>query len=66
VQALGGGQWTGYAFAGAQANLYVYPNAIFEFTGTISSKADMSADLYIYGQEWTPVSTGSETWTQIG
>ena len=66
VQALGGGQWTGYAFMGAQANLYVYPNAIFEFTGTILSKADMSADLYIYGQEWTPVSTGSETWTQIG
>ena len=51
---------------GAQANLYVYPNAIFEFTGTITSRADMEADLYIYGQEWTPVSTGSETWTQIG
>lgn len=66
VQALGGGQWTGYAFMGAQANAYVKGNAIFSFTGTVSSRADMSADLYIYGQEWTPVSTGSETWTQIG
>lgn len=66
VQALGGGQWTGYAFMGAQANAYVRGNAIFSFTGTVSSRADMSADLYIYGQEWTPVSTGSETWTQIG
>lgn len=66
VQALGGGQFEGIAFANAQANVYVYPNAIFEFSGTISSSATMEADLYIYGQEWTTVSTGSETWTQIG
>jgi hypothetical protein len=66
VQALGGAEFQGFSFMVAQANAYVRGNAIFEFTGTVSSRADMSADLYIYGQEWTPVSTGSETWTQIG
>ena len=66
VQALGGAEFQGFCFMGSQATVRAYPTATFVFSGTITGQAAMEADLYVYGQEWTPVSTGSETWTQIG
>jgi len=66
MQGLGGAVFEGFSFMGAQANVYVNANAVFEYVVTINGNVTTEADLYIYGQEWTPVSTGSETWTQIG
>jgi hypothetical protein len=46
--------------------MYAAPNATFAGNASINGTTTVVADLYIYGQEWTTVSTGSETWTQIG
>lgn len=58
--ANGACQFTGFG------ELYAAPNATFAGNASINGTTTVAADLYIYGQEWTTVSTGSETWTQIG
>lgn len=50
----------------AFAELYVKESATLAGDASINGTTSVLADLYIYGQEWTTVSTGSETWTQIG
>ena len=47
-------------------DFYVNPSATLAGDASINGTTTVLADLYIYGQEWTTVSTGSETWTQIG
>lgn len=66
AQANGGFIANGACDFTATADLYAIPNAIFAGDASINVTTTIGADLYIYGQEWTTVSTGSETWTQIG
>ena len=66
AQANGGFTANGACNFTGFGELYAAPNAIFAGDASINGTTTITADLYIYGQEWTTVSTGSETWTQIG
>lgn len=47
-------------------DFYVNPSATLAGDASINATMSIQADLYVYGQEWTPVTAGNETWTQIG
>jgi hypothetical protein len=50
----------------AFGELYAKESATLAGDASINGTTTVTADLYVYGQEWTTVSIGSETWTQIG
>lgn len=62
VTALGGMEFAGFANITSEATLYCYPNAIWSGNGVINGNGAMSAIGYIYGEEWTNVPAGTNTW----
>ena len=63
AQANGGFTANGACDFTGFGEMYAAPNATFAGDASINGTTTVTADLYIYGQEWTTVATCSDTWT---